>query len=307
MRKRVGHIWSFVKELHAEWKADGCFQLAAALSYYTFFSLVPMVTIMVNVTSYFLGEEAVTGELYGQLSGLLGPEGAADIQKMVQNSHRQQQGLLATVIGTATLLLSATGAFAALQDALNKIYQVKIDPTGGVWVVVFNRLLAFGMLLCIGALLASSLLLEVVFSALRDFLHRFLADYAVYLLAVLQRAVSFAISTLLFALLFKFLPDVSIPWRRVWPGALLTAGLFTVGRTLLGYYLGQSNLASTYGAAASVVLIMLWVNYSAWILFIGAEYIDVDVKRRGEIIEPAYYAKKFRYGSRREKPEYTES
>jgi membrane protein len=307
MRKRVGHIWSFLKELYAEWKADGCFQLAAALSYYTVFSIAPMLTIMVSVTSYFLGEEAVTGELYGQLSGLLGPEGAEAIQKMVQNSHRQQRGLLATTIGTATLLVSATGAFAALQDALNKIYQVKVDTAGGVWVVVFNRLLAFGMLLCIGALLASSLLLEVVYSALRDFLRGLLADYAVYLLAVLQRAVSFGISTLLFALLFKFLPDVSIPWRRVWPGALLTAGLFTVGRTLLGYYLGQSNLASTYGAAASVVLIMLWVNYSAWILFIGAEYIDVYVKRRGEVIEPAYYAKKFRYGSRREKPEYTES
>jgi membrane protein len=307
MQKGFGRIWSFVKELYAEWQADGCFQLAAALSYYTVFSIAPMVTIMINVTSYFLGEEAVTGELYDQLSGLLGPEGAESIQTMVQNSHRQQKGLLATVIGTATLLVSATGAFAALQDALNKIYQVKVDPTGGVWVVVFNRLLAFGMLLCIGLLLASSLLLEVAFSALRDFLHVLLADYAVYLLAVLQRLVSFGISTLLFALLFKFLPDVSIPWRRVWPGALLTAALFTVGRTLLGYYLGQSNLASTYGAAASVVLIMLWVNYSAWILFIGAEYIDVYVKRRGEVIEPAYYAKKFRYSSKREKPEKTDS
>jgi membrane protein len=222
---------------------------------------------------------------------------------MVQNSHRQQQGLLATVIGTATLLVSATGAFAALQDALNKIYQVKVDASGGVWVVVFNRLLAFGMLLCIGLLLAASLLLEVAFSALRDFLNALLADYAVYLLAVLQRLVSFGISTLLFALLFKFLPDVSIPWRRVWPGALLTAGLFTVGRTLLGYYLGQSNLASTYGAAASVVLVMLWVNYSAWILFIGAEYIDVYMRRRGEVIEPAHYARKFRYGSRQEQLE----
>ncbi|CAA9329365.1 MAG: hypothetical protein AVDCRST_MAG56-7319 [uncultured Cytophagales bacterium] len=303
MRKGFGRIWSFVRELYAEWQADGCFQLAAALSYYTVFSIAPMVTIMINVTSYFLGEEAVTGELYGQLSGLLGPEGAESIQTMVKNSHRQQQGLLATVIGTATLLVSATGAFAALQDALNKIYQVKIDEAGGVWVVIFNRLLAFGMLLCIGLLLAASLLLEVVFSALRDFLRELLADYAVYLIAGLQRAVSLGVSTLLFALLFKFLPDVSIPWRRVWPGALLTAVLFTVGRTLLGYYLGQSNLASTYGAAASVVLIMLWVNYSAWILFVGAEYIDVDVKRRGEVIEPAYYARKFRYGSRREKPE----
>jgi membrane protein len=307
MQKGFGRIWSFAKELYAEWKADGCFQLAAALSYYTVFSIAPMVTIMINVTSYFLGEEAVTGELYGQLSGLLGPEGAETIQNMVQNSNRQQKGLLATVIGTATLLVSATGAFAALQDALNKIYEVKVDTDGGVWVVLFNRLLAFGMLLCIGALLAGSLLLEVALSAVRGYLFVVLADYAVYLLAALQRLVSFGISTLLFALLFKFLPDVSIPWRRVWPGALLTAALFTVGRTLLGYYLGQSNLASTYGAAASVVLIMLWVNYSAWILFIGAEYIDVYVKRRGEIIEPAYYAKKFRYGNRREKPLTTES
>jgi membrane protein len=307
MQKGFGRIWSFAKELYAEWQADGCFQLAAALSYYTVFSIAPMVTIMINVTSYFLGEEAVTGELYGQLSGLLGPEGAEAIQNMVQNSNRQQKGLLATVIGTATLLVSATGAFAALQDALNKIYEVKADTDGGAWVVLFNRLLAFGMLLCIGALLAGSLLLEVALRAVRDYLFVVLADYTVYLLAALQRMVSFGIATLLFALLFKFLPDVSIPWRRVWPGALLTAALFTVGKTLLGYYLGQSNLTSTYGAAASVVLIMLWVNNSAWILFVGAEYIDVDVKRRGEVIEPAYYARKFRYGSRREKPVNTDS
>ncbi len=300
MKKYLSNTWSFMKDMYAEWQADGCFQLAASLSYYTVFSLAPMIAVAIAVASYFFGREAVTGELYTQIKGLMGPEGAAGIQTMVESAYKEKQGFLATVIGLVTLLLSATAAFTALQDALNKIYKVEADTKRGIVAVVINRLLSFAMVVGIGFLLMVSLIIDVLLSALEGYIQRVLADYSVYFIRAIQIGISFAIITLLFAMVFKFLPDVKIKWSRIWKGAILTAALFTVGKSLIGFYLGQSNLASTYGAAASVVIVLLWVNYSSWILFIGAEYIYVYVRRRGEEIEPSHYAKKIRYGRREE-------
>jgi membrane protein len=298
MKKQLLKIWTFIKDMYAEWQADACFQLAAALSYYSVFSLAPIIVVAISVAGYFFGRDAVTGEMYEQIRGLIGPDGAAAIQGMVESAYLQERGLFPTVIGLLTLLFSATVAFTALQDALNKIYKVQADPQSGIVSMIINRLLSFALVLAIGFLLMVSLTVDIIINVLDDYIQRILVDYSIYFIRAIQIGISFSIITLLFALIFKFLPDVKIRWRNVWRGAILTAGLFTLGKSLIGLYLGESNLTSTYGAAASIVIILLWVNYSSWILFVGAEYIYVYVKRRGEEIEPSHYAKKIRYGRR---------
>jgi len=298
MKERLLKIWTFIKDMYAEWQADACFQLAAALSYYSVFSLAPIIVVAVSVAGYFFGREAVTGEMYEQIRDLIGSDGAAAIQKMVESAYLQDRGLFPTVVGLLTLLFSATIAFTALQDALNKIYKVQADPQSGILAMVINRLLSFALVLAIGFLLMVSLTVDIIINVLDDYIQRILVDYSIYLIRAIQIGISFSIITLLFAMIFKFLPDVKIRWRHVWKGAILTAALFTLGKSLIGLYLGKSDLTSTYGAAASIVIILLWVNYSSWILFIGAEYIYVYVKRRGEEILPSHYAKKIRYGRR---------
>lgn len=295
MKKRLAHTWTFIKELYAEWQADDCFQRAAALSYYTVFSIAPMFAVIITVASYFLGRDAVTGELYAQIKGFVGTEAAASIQTMVETINQDSNSLLATVVGGAMLLFSASAAFAALQTALNKIYKVKADVETNAWVVVMNRLLSFVMVLVIGFLLVLSLILDVVLNVLAGYMQRISVDYSASMLEVLHTCLSFAIVTVLFALIFKFLPDVKIRWRHVWKGAMLTAALFTLGKSLIGFYLAQSKVTSTYGAAASIILVMLWVNYSACILFIGAEFIDVSLKLNGEEIKAAHFASKIRF------------
>jgi membrane protein len=300
MKKFFLNIWSFMKDMYAEWQADSCFQLAAALSYYSVFSLAPIIVVVISVAGYFFGREAVSGEMYEQIRQLIGPDGASAIQKMVESAYLQERGLFPTVIGLLTLLFSATVAFTALQDALNKIYKVAVDPQSGIVAMVINRLLSFALVLAFGFLLMVSLTVDIVINVLDDYIQRVLVDYSIYLIRAIQISISFAIITLLFAFIFKFLPDAKIKWRNVWQGSVLTASLFTLGKSLIGLYLGQSDLTSTYGAAASIVIILLWVNYSSWILFIGAEYIYVQTKRRGEEIKPSHYARKIRYGRREE-------
>jgi membrane protein len=298
MKQQLLKTWTFIKDMYAEWQADACFQLAAALSYYSVFSLAPIIVVAISVAGYFFGRDAVTGEMYEQIRGLIGADGAAAIQGMVESAYLQERGLFPTVIGLLTLLFSATVAFTALQDALNKIYKVQADPQSGIVSMIINRLLSFALVLAIGFLLMVSLTVDIIINVLDDYIQRILVDYSIYFIRAIQIGISFSIITLLFAMIFKFLPDVKIRWRNVWRGAILTAGLFTLGKSLIGLYLGESNLTSTYGAAASIVIILLWVNYSSWILFVGAEYIYVYVKRRGEEIEPSHYAKKIRYGRR---------
>jgi membrane protein len=172
MKKRLTHTWRFLKELHAEWQADGCFQLAAALSYYTVFSIAPMFAVIITVAGYFLGTEAVTGELYAQIQGYIGPQSAIAIQSMVESINQESNSLLATVVGGAMLLFSASAAFAALQNALNKIYKVKVEVETNAWAVVLNRLLSFVMVLVIGFLLVLSLMLDIVLNVLADYAQR---------------------------------------------------------------------------------------------------------------------------------------
>ncbi|QHT67185.1 YihY/virulence factor BrkB family protein [Rhodocytophaga rosea] len=297
MKKKVSNVFSFIKEMYAEWTADNCFQLAAALSYYTLFSIAPMLIIVISVAGYFFGEEAINGEIQRQMSSLVGNDGAEALAKMIQSAYIDaERGLLPTIVGIVTLFLSATLAFTALQDSLNKIWKVQLKPQSGIMAVVINRVLSFAMVLGIGFLLLVSMVINSLLSALNKYIERLLADYSVYLIKLSALFIGFAVITVLFAMIFKFLPDVKIKWRNVWIGALLTSFLFSVGRYLISWQIGNSDLTNTYGAAASIVGIILWINYSSLILFIGAEFIYVYVKRKGETIKPDEHAIKINYG-----------
>ena len=297
MKKKLLNVWSYTKEIYAEWTADNCFQLAAALSYYTLFSIAPMLIIVISVAGYFFGEEAISGEIQRQLGALIGKDGATAVSKMIQSAYIDAgKGLLPTIIGIGTLFLSATLAFTALQDSLNKIWKVKLKPQSGIMTVVINRVLSFAMVVGIGFLLLVSMVINSLLSALSGYIERLLEDYSIYLIEAIYLTISLGVITLLFAMIFKFLPDVKIQWRNVWIGALLTTVLFSIGRYLISWQIGNSDLTNTYGAAASIVAIILWINYSSLILFIGAEFIYVYVKRKGEIIKPDSHAEKINYG-----------
>jgi membrane protein len=296
MKEKLVNVWSFLKDLFAEWSADNCFQLAAALSYYTLFSLAPMLIIVISVAGYFFGEDAINGEIQKQLSGLIGAESAAAVGNMIQSAYIDNGSLIPTIIGLGTLFISATLAFTALQDSLNKIWKVTLKPQSGIIAVVINRVLSFAMVIGIGFLLLVSMVIHAVLNKLSEYIDKLLENYSIYLINALEFAISFSVITLLFAMIFKFLPDVKIKWQNVWLGAILTTILFSVGKYLISWQIGNSDLSNTYGAAASIVTIMLWINYSSLILFMGAEFIYVYVRRKGEDITPNRHAEKIRYG-----------
>jgi membrane protein len=283
----VKSAFGLVKESFKEWKEDGALDLGAALAYYTIFSIAPMLLVVVAVAGWVWGREAVQGQLVGQMQGLLGTQGAEAIQGMIANAGKQgSSGLVATIVGLATTLFGATGVFVQLQNALNRIWDVEPKPGGGVWGFVKNRLLSFGMLLGIGFLLLVSLVLSAAMGSI-DRWAEGLGGAGQVLARILSFGVSFAVITLLFAMIYKFLPDVKIAWRDVVIGAAVTALLFTIGKLLIGLYLSKSSVASGYGAAGSLVVLLLWTYYSAQIVFLGAEFTQVYASRYGSRIEPA--------------------
>jgi membrane protein len=296
MKQKFLNIWSFIKDLFAEFNADNCFQLAAALSYYTLFSLAPMLIIVISVAGYFFGEQAIQGEIQAQISDLIGPEGALAVQSMIESVYLDGQDLVPTVIGTGTLLFTATLAFTSLQDSLNRIWKVRLRQNSGILSLVVRRVLSFAMVIGTGFLLMVSLTIHSILQFLSSHIQQLFDEYSIYLIKVMELGLSFIVITLLFAMIFKFLPDVRIKWKNVMAASLLTAFLFSVGKFLIGWQVGNSDLTNTYGAAASIVGIILWINYSALILFLGAEFIYVYIKRDGGFIRPNRYAERIHYG-----------
>jgi membrane protein len=274
-------VTTLAKETVTRWTEDKASALAAALAYYSLFSLAPLVLISVAVAGLVFGEQAAQGQLYAQLSGLIGDSGARALETIVANMHRQQSGgVIATIIGLATLLFGATGVFAQLQDSMNTIWKARPPTTNGIIEFLRVRMLSFSMVLGIGFLLLVSLILSAVLAALGDYLRMFLpGGYAVG--QALNATVSLVVVTLLFAMIYKLLPDTPVAWRDVWVGALITSFLFTLGKFAIGFYLGKASVASSYGAAGSVVILLLWVYYSALILYFGAEFTHVYSMRRG--------------------------
>lgn len=275
-----------LKDTVAEWQEDKVSLWAAALAYYTIFSIAPLLIIAISIAGAVFGEEAARGEIVGQIRGLVGQQGAEAIQTMIENANRPSSGgFIATLLGIGTLLFGASGVFTQLQDALNAIWEVKPKPGQGIKGVVKSRFLSFAMVLVIGFLLLVSLVMTAALSALSNFFSHLLPG-ADGLWHVVNLGIAFGVITLLFAMIYKFLPDAKIPWSDLWVGAAATAFLFTIGKFLIGLYLGHSSIGSTYGAAGSLVVVLVWIFYSAQIILFGAEFTQVYAKTHGSRIVP---------------------
>jgi membrane protein len=292
-------IWVLLKETFAEWNNDKASRLAAALAYYTIFSLAPLLIIAIAIAGAVFGEEAAKGEIVEQLQGLVGREGAQFIQIAIENASKPNQGTIASIISVVVLLFGASGLFAQLQDALNTIWEVQPKPGRGLVGMLRDRFLSFSMVLGVGFLLLVSLIISAALAAFVNYFGNLLPGISL-LLQFANFIISFAITTVLFGLIYKVLPDVEITWSDVWIGAMITSLLFSFGRFLLGMYLSNSSFGSTYGAAGSVVILLAWVYYAAQILFFGAEFTQVYARRYGSQIVPAKNAVPITAGARAE-------
>lgn len=282
-----------ITETVKEWQEDQAARLAAAMAYYTTFSLAPLLVLVLAITGLFGGRDAAQGLVMNQVEDLVGPEGREFVGSMIENASYSSTGLVASILGGVTLLIGALGAFNELQNALNRIWDVEPKPIKGwgkrVLDFIFKRLLSFSILLGIGFLLLVSLVVSAGLSAINEYLAAIPALSTVILQA-LNLVISIGLITLLFALIFKFIPDVEISWNNVWLGAFITAVLFAIGKFLIGLYLGSSDVGTTFGAAGSMALIMIWVYYSSQILFLGAEFTQVYSKVTGEQPRPDQHA-----------------
>jgi membrane protein len=283
---KLRDAWEMTKETFSEWNDDKASRLAAALAYYAVFSLAPLLVITIGVAGLVFGEDAAQGEIVAQLGGLIGVKGAALVEEMIAASRQESAGIAATALGIAVLLFGASGVFGQLQDALDTIWEVKPKPGRGWRGLVRDRFLSFTMVLGTGFLLLTSLTLSAVLTAVGTYLEGLL-PFSEAWLQIMNLVGSFALVTFLFALIFKVVPDATIAWRDVWIGAALTSLLFSLGKFLIGLYLGKSSMASTFGAAASLAILLVWVYYSAQILFLGAEFTQVYARRHGSRIRPA--------------------
>jgi membrane protein len=278
---------SLLKKTASEWMEDDAPTLGAALAYYTVFSLAPLLTIAIAIAGFFFGKEAGQGQIFDELRGLIGEETGKAVQEMVQSANAQPTvGIIATIVSVVMLLFGASGVFGQLQASLNRIWEVKPKPGRGVLGILRDRLLSFGFTLVVGFLLLVSLVLTAAIALVAEWMGGLMPGSET-LAQLLNFVLSLALITLLFGMMFKFLPDAKIAWHDVWIGAFLTALLFTVGKFALGLYLGKSSVASSYGAAGSLIVLLLWVYYSSQILFFGAEFTQVYANRFGSRVAPA--------------------
>jgi membrane protein len=277
---RPNAIFQLLRATYSQWREDKIPRMGAALSYYTIFSLAPLLVISIAIAGFVFGKEAVQGQLMGQIEGLVGSESARAVQTIIQSAHKPVGGTIATIFSVVVLLIGASGVFIEMRDALNEIWKVDTTSKSGVRNLIKTRFLSFGMVLGIGFLLLVSLLLSAALSAAANYISSFVSVPPA-VLHVVDFGFSFFSIAALMALIFKLLPDVRIRWSDVWVGALLTSLLFTVGKFLIGFYIGKSVRMSAYGATGAVVIILAWVYYSAQILYFGAEFTHVYSKERG--------------------------
>jgi membrane protein len=276
--------WPMLRETGTRWSEHKASRLGAALAYYSIFSLGPLMLVAISIAGLVFSGEAVRGEVVGQLRGLLGENGAKAIESMLAGADRPTEGVVATVIGLGTLLFAAIGVVVQLKDALNTVWDVKPSGSSGIWSFVCTYVISLAAVLAVGFLLLMSLLLTAALAAVGKFIAPYLPEGILHIAGMVA---SLAMIAVLFAMMFKWLPDAEVHWRDVWPGALLTAALFEIGKFLIGLYIGKQALESTYGAAASIVIVLIWVYYSAQIVLVGAEFTHSYAVRYGGIKEEA--------------------
>jgi membrane protein len=285
MVKLFKNAWLLVKESGKEWPADRAPRLGAALSYYTVFSIAPVLLLVISVLGLFLGREAAQGQIFHELSGVLGPDAAAAVQTAIAKSAGHKGGVLATVIGALTVLLGATGVMIELQGALNQVWKVIPKPGLGVLGFIRQRLLSLALVLSFGFVLLVSLVLSAGLSAMGNWFTSIMPGWVV-LGQLLNWVVSIGLITLLMGLIFKALPQARLHWRDVWIGAFVTAVLFQIGKYLIGLYIARASVASTFGAAGSLAVLLVWVYYSSQIILFGAEFTRAYANHFGSRLVP---------------------
>lgn len=278
--------WRLIADAVAAWSDDYAASMGAALAFYTLFSIAPLLLIVISLAGLVFGEAAARGEILEQLSGLVGSDSAATVESLLQGLNRPRAGALGTLVGLVVLLVGATTVFAELQDAMDRIWRAPARPRGGLFKLLRARLLSLGLVLGIGFLLMVSLVVSAALSALEKWWAPWFGELAV-VASALNFTLSFVLIAAMFAMIYKWIPRVKVDWRDVVIGSAITALLFTLGKSLIGLYIGRSGVASPFGAAASLVVLLLWVYYSAQIFLLGAEFTWVYARRHGSLKERA--------------------
>ena len=288
--EKLKEIWKVTVPSFKGFIEDKIPKYSAALAYTTVFSFGPLLVVIIFLCSIFFGEEATQGKIYGQMVQFVGQDAALQLQTIIRNASLSNKGSLAAVIGIITLLFGATAVFAEIQDSVNTIWGLKAKPKRGLWKILRNRFLSFSVVVSLGFLLLVSLAVSTIIEGLSDRLKSSFPDVAVVIFYILNLLISFLVITALFALIFKVLPDARTKWKDIWPGALASGILFMIGKFAISFYIGKSNVGSTYGAAGSLVILLLWVYYSAMILYLGAEFARAWSSHKGTAIHPNDYA-----------------
>ena len=284
--KKIKAFWKVFKNACIGFIDDNAFKLSASLSYYTVFALAPLLIIIISLTGIFFGRDAMQDRIYIQLKGLIGSEAAMQVQEIIQNIHNTESSTTGAIVGIIILFIGATGVFTEMQDSINYIWSVKAKPKRSWVKYIANRLLSFSLIIGMAFLLLVSLVVNAVLNLLSEYLMTLLPQYTVQLFFVINTFIILIVISGLFAVIFKVLPDAVIEWRDAIMGSVFTALLFLLGKFLINYYIGKANLGITYGAAASIVIILVWVYYSALILFFGAEFTKMYALSHGEGIRP---------------------
>jgi membrane protein len=269
---------------------DRGLKLSASLSYYTLFSLAPLLLLLISIAGFFYGREAIQGHVFNEINGLIGNQAAVQIQEIIKNMELSGKTRTAFFVGVVTLLIGATSVFSEIQDSINIIWKLKVKPKRGWVKIIKDRLLSSSLIVVFGFLLIVSLIVNGVLLTLNNFLKNYFLEVTIIFFQILNVIISFGVITILFGIIFKILPDAKIEWKDVRIGALFTAFLFTIGHLLIGLYIQSSSTGNAYGAAGSLIIILVWVYYTATILYFGAEFTKVYIEHIGSTIRPAQYA-----------------
>ncbi|GGG37744.1 YihY/virulence factor BrkB family protein [Hymenobacter glacieicola] len=288
---RFSDIVGILKTTASEFMVNNSLRHAAALSYYTIFSLPPLLLIVITVASSVYGHEAVTGQVYGQMKGLVGADSAKFLQDSIAEFTKQQKGGIATAIGIGTLIFAATTFFVTLQESINDIWNLRVNTVGiGIGQFIKQRFLSFGLILSVALLLLVSFVISAVLSAFTTKLQQWFPEIGVIVIRLVDFTLSLGVTTLLFALIYRFLPDAVIRWRDVGVGAFITALLFVLGKFLIAFYIAKADPGSAFGAAGSAIVLLVWVNYSSLIIFFGAEFTQEFADAFGQKVQPKAHA-----------------
>lgn len=290
MKRHIVSTWSIFKEAAFDFMDNKSFRMSAALAYYTVFSIAPMLIVIISLCDIFYGRAAIEGTIFLHIQGFIGADAALQIEQIIRNAAISRDVTWASVIGICALIFAATGVFAEIQDSINFIWRLKAKPRKGWLKLILNRVLSFSMVVSLGFILLVSLVVNSVLDLVGKQLLRLFPNIEVYLAYGVNFFITFITISALFAIIFKVLPDARIEWRDVVIGSITTSVLFMLGKFAIGYYLGKTHVSNTYGAAGSVVIILLWVYYSAAILYFGASFTRVYAKRTGRNIYPNDYA-----------------